>query len=135
MRSKLTHRIRYIILQGNLSEELFFSSLLCPSGSLNHHDLSFLLAQSSRKGFLSQPLTGPAGIQTGKFQHAVSVSNNLTFLPKISTSLHPVKTYSSQLSTQFPGLSNNNCKANSKQLFLPEHMQPDLRQSENTLLP
>jgi hypothetical protein len=67
MGSELKHGMNYIILQENLLKELFVSSLLCPSGSVNHHDLWFLLVQSSMKGSLSQPLTEPAGIQTEKF--------------------------------------------------------------------
>jgi hypothetical protein len=67
------HGIKYIKLQGNLSEELFASSLQCPSGSLNHPDQLFLLVQSSTKDSLFQPLTGLAGIQTEIFQHNVKL--------------------------------------------------------------
>jgi len=67
------HGIKYIKLQGNLSEELFASFLLCPSGSPDHLDQLFLLVQSSTKDSLFQPLTGLAGIQTEKYQYIVKI--------------------------------------------------------------
>jgi hypothetical protein len=67
------HRIKYIKLQGNLSEELFASSLLCPSGSPDHPDQLFLPVQSSMKDSLFQPLTGLVGIQTEKYQYTIKI--------------------------------------------------------------